>query len=845
MRDSSLPGSGTLPSGETSVMSDLLDFPQNHPRQIAGYRLVDLLGEGGMGTVYLAEQVEPLPRLVALKLIRPTRLDQQAIHRFEAERSALARLNHPNVAQVYEAGDTELGQPYLVMEHVPGEPITHYCNQKRLDIRQRLQLMLEVCSGIQHAHQKGIIHRDLTPRNILVAEIEGKPVVKIIDFGIAKALDQPLTDATVTSTHSGMIGTPSYLSPEAIEGSDQDLDLDTRCDVYALGLLLYELLVGELPFGGGKEHFLKTLRKIVAEEPDPPSRRFLAMAPELREERCAERGGVSEAVLQRMLGRELDWIVLEAIARDREERYPSASALAADLRRFLSDRPVRAARPNPFYRARKFVRRHRPALLAATLVLVVVVWGVVGRLQEAERANREAERANRQAEAALAASREADGVVRFLVELFEISDLRDTAGETVTARTLLDRGAEKIDNFSAEPVPQARLMETVGVVYRKLGLYDEAAPLLEGALELREEHLGEEHPTVASSLEDLAQLRFQEGKFREAEPLARRSLEIREKILGADHAETATSLNLLADTYRRQGRHDLAEPLLLRSLPIHEKALGAVHPKVAETLNSLAILYWNQSRYQESAPLFRRALEIWERSLGPDHPEVAATLSNLAGVYRDLGAYDRSEPLYRRTLALRETSLGSDHPAVGYSLCNLAVLLRRQERYTEAEFLYLRALEIWEGSLGTEHPEIAFLLNNLALLHLDQELPERARVAVERALAVNRRAFGEKHSSVASSLNIRALVAAAEDDPETAEALHRRALELYEDFYSPDHGRVAWPLHGLGNLLRDQGRVDEAVAVYRRALRIRQVSLGKNHPDTLSLRADLEALERP
>lgn len=823
-------------------MSSSTDFHQKHPRQIAGYRIVDLLGEGGMGTVYLAEQLEPLRRMVALKLIRPTRLDAQAIHRFEAERQALARLNHPNVAQVYEAGDTELGQPYLVMEHVPGEPITHYCNRKQLGVRRRLELVLEVCGGIQHAHQKGIIHRDLTPRNILVAEIEGVPIAKIIDFGIAKALDQPLTDTKVTMTHSGMIGTPSYLSPESIEAGEESPDLDTRCDVYALGLLLYELLVGELPFGGPKENFLKTIRRIISEEPDTPSRRLAALDPDERMKRCEQRS-VSPAALARMLRRELDWIVLQAIARDREDRYPSAMALADDLRRFLSNRPVRAARPNPMYRARKFIRRHRAGLFAASLVIIAVAVGFLARIQEAQRANREAERANREAASAMAASREADGVVGFLVDLFEISDLRNAKGETVTARALLDRGAEKIDNFSADPLPQARLMATVGVVYRKLGLYGEAAPLLEGALARREENLEPNHPDVASSLLELAQLRFQEGQFDAAEPLARKALTIREAALGPEHTDTATSLNLLADIHRRQGNQDLAEPLLLRSLPIHERAFGRDHPKVAETLNSLAILYWTQGRHQESAPLFQRALKIWERSLGPDHPEVAAILSNLAGVYRDQGAYDKSEPLYRRTLALRETALGPRHPAVGYSLCNLAVLLRRQNRFEEAEELYLRAFEIWRESLGPEHPEVAFLLNNLALLYLDQEQTDRARAAVDQALDINRKAFGDTHSSYASSLNIRALVAAAENDPKTAEKLHRQVLGIYDQLYAPDHGRIAWPLHGLANLLRSQGRYEEAEKLYRRAQNIRRNSLGVDHPDTLEVEADLAELQ--
>ncbi len=813
------------------------------PDQIGPYRLLKILGEGGMGAVYLAEQTEPLRRQVALKLIRPSRVDRQAIHRFEAERQALARMNHPNVAQVYEAGNTELGQPYIVMEYVPGLSITEYCDRNRLTVRQRLELFATVCDGIQHAHQKGIIHRDVKPGNILVTEAEGgesRPVTKVIDFGIAKGMEEPLTGGGHSMTGDRLLGTPAYLSPEAFEVTDHGTDLDTRSDVYALGVVLYELLVGALPCGSKNDSFLAAMRQITTGEPPAPSARFKGLEPAAREARAAERRSPAPA-LERSLRGDLDWIVLKAIARKRSERYVSAAELAEDLGRYRRSVPVVAGPPSRLYHTAKFVRRHRLAVAAAVLLAVALLAGIAARTVEAARANREAARANREAEAARQYGAEADGVVRFLVELFDVSDLGVSRGGTVTAQELLERGADRVRReYRSQPLAQARLMDTMGTVYRKLGLYDEAEPFLASSLELRQELLGEGHVDGASSLANLATLYWHQGRYAEAEPLAQRALAIREAALGSDHPDVATSLDDLALVYRRQARYDQAEPLFLRALKIREAFFGGRHRDVAVTLNGLAILYWNQGRYDAAAPLLRRALEIWEKALGADHLEVAATVNNLAGVYRDQGRYAEAETLYQRALEIRRQTLEASHPAIGYSLSNLALLYRRQDRLAEAEPLYQQALEIWEESLGPEHPDVAFLLNNLALLYHQLDRDRAAEPLSRRALALNRKLLGEDHPSVASSLNILAIVSAGLGRADEAESLHRRALDVYERSLGPDHQRVAWPLHGLANLYRDQGRLVEAEPLYLRALEIRRRALGEEHPDTREVAADYE-----
>ncbi len=811
------------------------------PEQVGPYRLLKILGEGGMGTVYLAEQTEPLRRQVALKLIRPSQVDQRTVHRFEAERHALARMNHPNVAQVYEAGDTELGQPYIAMEYVPGPSITDYCDANRLTVQKRLELFTAVCDGIQHAHQKGIIHRDIKPGNILVTEAPGEGAVpKVIDFGIAKGMEEPLTGAGHSLTGDRVLGTPAYLSPEAFEVSAQGADLDTRSDVYALGVLLYELLVGELPYGSKKESFLIAMRRIASEEPPAPSARFAGLEAADQEVQAQGRRSAAPA-LGRTLRGDLDWIVLKAIAKQRSERYVSAAALAEDIGRYRRSEPVKAGPPSRLYHTAKFIRRHLPWVAAAVLLAVALVAGIAARTVEAARANREAARAEREAEAARRYGAEADGVVRFLVELFDVSDLGTSRGGTVTAQELLERGAEKVRReHRSQPLARARLTDTMGVVYRKLGLYDAAEPFLTSSLETRRQLLGEDHVDVAGSLANLATLYWQQGRYAEAEPLARSALEIRERALGGEHADVATSLDDLALIYRRMARYGDAEPLFQRALEIRERVLDPGHRDIAVTLNGLAILHWNQGRYGDAEPLFQRALAIWEQTLGPDHLEVAATVNNLAGVYRDQGRYGDAEPLYQRALEIRRQTLDDSHPSVGYSLSNLALLYRRQGRYPDAEPLYLRALEIWEQSLGPEHPEVAFLLNNLALLYHQLDRHSAAEPLSRRALAINEKNLGPEHPSVASSLNILAIVSAGLGRPDEAEPLHRRALDIYERALGPNHQRVAWPLHGLANLCRDQGRRLEAETFYRRALEIRERALGEDHPDTRELAADYE-----
>ncbi len=681
------------------------------PERIGPYRILEKLGEGGMGSVFLAEQTEPVRRRVALKVLRSTFYGREERSRFEAERQAMARLQHPNVAQIFDADATQEGNPYFVMEYVEGSDIASYCRQARLSIEDRLVLIGKVCSGVQHAHQKGILHRDLKPSNILVADTPDGRMVKIIDFGIAKTLDQP-SEGGELLTGTRLIGTPAYLSPEAARVGEAGFDLDTRADVYALGILLYELLVGHRPFEGGQVNVLQIVRRISSEEPVPPSQRWLELEAAERDRLASERR-MSPRALSRTLRRDLDWVVLRAIAKDRARRYGSANELAADLRRHLAHEPLEASPPSRLYRAKKFVRRRLGMVVACSLIVLALAAGFWARTLEAQRANREAmaaTEAHRRAEGALLAAeragREAEEVSKFLVDLFSVSDPGEAKGNSVTARELLDSGAEKIrQGLADQPLARARLMQTIGDVYRKLGLYEDARELFEEVLALRRKHLPPGHLETAQTLNGLAALEAQLGHFEAAEPLFEEALAIRQRQLGADDHKVAMSLSNLANLYIDSGRPALAEPLLLRSVEIIRGHRGPPQPDLLVALNNLASLYSETDRLEEAEPLLRQFVELQRSAHGPLHPHVAIGLANLAEVRWRQGELGEAEALYLEAEGILRQVLGAEHPEVAYCLSNVGLLYLDQQRLDEAASMLQKALAIQRSTLPEGHPE--------------------------------------------------------------------------------------------------------------------------------------------
>jgi len=599
------------------------------------YKLLQEIGEGGFGVVYQAEQTEPVRRIVALKILKAGMDTRQVVARFEAERQALALMDHPNIAKVLDAGATEGGRPYFVMEIVKGIPITEYCDQARLDTAARLALFQEVCHAVQHAHQKGIVHRDLKPGNVLVALHDGRPFPKVIDFGIAKATDPHLTDKTLFTEFRQMIGTPEYMAPEQAEMSG--LDIDTRADVYSLGVMLYELLTGTKPHDlktlaqKGYDEILRTIREV---DPQRPSARVSTMGREL--EGVASKRHTAGRTLGRALRGDLDWIVMKALEKDRSRRYETATALALDLQRHLDHEPVAACPPSPAYRARKYVRRHRLGVAAASVVLATLVSGSVlaftGYADAAERRERarglheaaardqeaaERSRAGEAGQRAIAEEREKEAdsdaqraktVVDLVQEMLGSADPHQVKGMDYTVRELLDdfdRGLGA--RLEGDPEVEAAVRTTMGIAYRNLGLHDKAEPHLTRALEIHRQTLGEGHPDVAKSLNNLAMVLRAKGDYDGAEALHREALAIRRKTLGEGHPDVAASLDNLAVVLRAKGDYVGAEALHREALAIRRKTLGEGHPDVATSLKNLALVLHDKGDCVGAEPLLGTA----------------------------------------------------------------------------------------------------------------------------------------------------------------------------------------------------------------------------------------------
>ncbi len=766
------------------------------PVTIGSYRILSLLGEGGMGCVYLAEQNAPVRRKVAIKLIRASLATPAAIALFSAERQAMARLTHPAIAQIFEAGAASDGCPYFVMEHVPGESLTHFCDRRRLSLAERLELFIEICHGVEHAHRRGVLHRDLKPGNVMIAEIDGLPAPKIIDFGIARALDSPLTDETLLTRFG--LGTPGYMSPEAYDA----VDVDTRTDVYALGVMLCELVVGVRPFDVHGASLSQVMQQVISEPAPRPSQRFQSLEPEQQEGLAAGRRTDRRQLAARLAG-DLDWIVAKALERERDRRYGSATELAADVRRHLDLEPVSARAPSVRYRVGRFVRRHRAVVAAASLAVIALVLGTIGTTLGMMRAQREAERANLEAENTREALLDAEEVTDFLIRLFEVSDPREAGGESISARQLLDRGAGRIEeDLADQPLRQARLMHTIGAIYDQLQVHREARRLVESALALRERELPADHPDVADSLHRLAVIDRQLAEYEAAEAAARRSLALRQKAHGPDHPRVGEALRELAVTLYLSGRHAEAEPLVRRALAIATTELGAGHPQVADSLETLGNLLKGQGRCAEAIPPLSQALAIRGQTLGASDPTLALSLNNLGSCYAEARRFEEALPLFERALAIQEKTLGAQATPVAVGRTNLGILYRDVGRPQAAESALARARDDLMKALGPGHPLVANAMAELGLL-----LGQQGRLA-------------------------------------EAEAELRRAVTIWIENPGPEHSWTAWGHWGLANVLRDRGRLGEAESHYRDSLEFRRRLLPAGHPELRQTLTDYARLLR-
>jgi serine/threonine protein kinase len=641
---------------------DSATAPLNHV--IGHYRLVEELGRGGMGQVWLAEQMEPVRRDVALKLIKGGMFDSSALQRFQSERQSLAIMDHPSIAKVFDAGATPDGQPYFVMEYVPGASITEYCDQKKLKIPERLELFIKVCDGVQHAHQKAIIHRDLKPANILVVEVDGKPVPRIIDFGLAKGVTPYVLGEAQCTLAGSFLGTPGYMSPEQADSGAQDVD--TRTDVYALGAILYVLLSGSLPFETEKwrkQPLHENLRQLREEDPPPPSTKTGTQGESTKT--TAEARGTEPKQLVSLLRGDLDWITMKALERDRVQRYATPSELAADCRRYLRHEPVQARQASVFYRMQKYVRRHRIGVAVVGMLAAVLVAFSVAQSVQLRRTTRERNRADR--------------IAQFMTGIFKVSDPNERVGNSVTAREILDKAAQEIETGLAEdPELQARMMHEMGKAYLNLGLYARAQSLFEKSIKVGIAAVGEENRETVLTEQDLGWTLFQQGRLVEAENLERRVLDTQRRVFGPGYQYTLGTMGNLASTLCEENKCAEAEQLNREVLQQQKSLLGPEAHYTLVTMDNLSVVLDHEGKLAEAEKLERETLDIQLRVSGLEKLGTISSMINLGDIERDLGHDEEAEKLYRQALEVEGRVLGPDQPETAETAYSLACVLVRR-----------------------------------------------------------------------------------------------------------------------------------------------------------------------
>jgi tetratricopeptide (TPR) repeat protein len=765
------------------------------------YRIERQLGEGGMATVYLARQFEPVRRRVAIKTLASPADSDQVLARFEVERQALALMDHPGIAKIFDAGAIPNGQPYFVMEWVQGERIDAFCDRHRLDVRERVRLVIDVCRAVQHAHQKGIVHRDLKPSNLLVEEGDEAPRPRIIDFGIVKAIAPEAFEGARLTRDDQIVGTPAYMSPEQIQGRD----VDTRTDVYALGAVLYELLVGALPFDPRAYAGWLAVAAHLHRDPPTPAQRLAQLSH--TQETVAGLRRTTPQALRRVLGGDLQWIVRKAMEKDRTLRYDTVDGLGADLLRFLSNEPTVAHPPSRRYRISKFARRNRTAIAVTAVVGVALSTAGAVALTSRGAARRSAE------EVRVEAAR-AGAVNDFLVDVFGSADPRQD-GRELKVVDFLGRASEMASqSFGGAPAAEGALRLALGTTYKGLGLYPEAEQEMRATLALYRASGDRGLPQV---LHELGRLLVAQGRSDEAAPLQEEGLTLRRRQAGTRAPLVAVDLNAIAERLILQGDLDPAIAALSEALSIQEDSLDADAEDLSNTRSNLAVGLYSLGRVEEALPLFREALESQKRRLGPDHIDVATGSGNLAIVLQRMGRYDEAEPLLRDALRIDRTAYGNRHDNTARAANNLGLLYQRIGQLNEAEPLLREALAINTALFGEEHREVASNLHNLGLVVRGLGRVDEAVGLFERALAINLRVRPRDHTVPLTRTSLAAAYVTL-GQLEEGEAQFRIAREEQVAIRGPDHPDVANLDSFLGECLRRMGRTDEAESLLLGAL---------------------------
>jgi eukaryotic-like serine/threonine-protein kinase len=735
--------------------------------QIGPYKIVQELGEGGCGVAYLAEQSAPIKRHVALKVIKPGMDTKAVIARFEAERQALAMMDHPNVAKVLDAGATSAGRPYFVMEVVRGIRITDYCNQSRFSVRERLSLFIQVCQAIQHAHLKGIIHRDIKPSNVLITMHDGVPIAKVIDFGIAKAMQGRLTDNTVHTVLEQFIGTPAYVSPE--QTNPGSADIDTRSDIYSLGVLLYELVTGHTPFettemvSGGLEGLRQRIREA---EPLTPSQRLEALTSEELARAAAQCRG-SATRLMKEIRRDLDWIVMRCLEKERDRRYQTANDVVLDLQRYLRHEPVLACSPSLAYRIRKFARRQR-VMFAASLagiafVLSTVAFAVITSLQ-AQRIAAERERAEQQGAVA-------ERVSRFMVQIFDAAQPFTSFGRDISARDLLDEAGRRIGSeLSEQPEVRARLLAAIGQSYTRMGHPDRAVAFLEESLRIQRGLPSVNDALVGGIVTEIAIAMRDAGRLEESDRYFSEALEI---------------------SRRTENQRTEGYALLLAELGRLEHLRGSTKQSFAH---------------------FNAALELMRTVKGPRHPEVGALLAEIAGVLMWYDDFEGAEAAARQAVAIY-SAMPPLYPDRVMSEYFLGEVLLYKGRVEEAAAIFERALAAQRQIYGSTNRVVLDTVASLADVHLARNDVAEAERLIREELKTYGHPSDHTYSEIGNLQTILAKIVIKQAKFAEAERLLRETLDLLVASMPPDHQYIASAEHYLGEALLAQAKYAEAEAI--------------------------------
>jgi serine/threonine-protein kinase len=784
-------------AAELAADADLeVDAGGGRPRQVGAWRIVRLLGRGGMGAVYLVERADgQFEQQAALKISRDGFDDPAAMARFAAERQIVARLEHPNIARLIDGGVAADGRPYFAMELVTGLPLMEYADTGRLSIRDRLALFMTLGEAVQYAHRHLVVHRDVKPSNVLVTS-EGVP--KLLDFGIAKlfAPDAGLA-ADGTLTRDRMM-TPVYAAPEQIAGGP----ITTATDVYALGVVLYELLCGRRPFMSAGRSPRDLEHDVLHRAPDRPS----ALAADVR--------------VRRQIAGDLDTICLMALRKEPERRYQSAQQLVDDVRRHLAGRPV-SARPDTLsYRATKFIRRHAVSVLLSAAALVLLIAAAIALAVQSARVARERDKAQQ--------------VAALLIDVFEVADPSEIRGAQVTAREVLDRGVERVERaLAAQPDVQADLLAVLGRVYRNLGLYERASGLTARALDLVAGLQGARSPAAAATRSRLGELLYLKGDYPGAERTLRAALAAQEGVNPAG-GDLALTLNHLGKTLQAEGKLDEAEAVLTRALSISTAAYGDSHVQVAEAVTNLGAVMFVRGTLDAAEPHFRRALDIRRRILGEDHPLVAAALSNLATLLSRKGDLDGARRTGLEALDAARRVYGPEHPRVATMLNNLGLTEFARNDPAAAEPWLAQSLAMRRKLLPAAHPDLAQSLANLGLVVQTLKRPVEALPMYQEALAIRRKALGVEHVLVAQTLNNLGLLHQSLGDFSGADRDLRASVAMLRKTAGDAHPLVTQGLSNLAALSCRRGQAAEGVALYEEVLSRQRKSLAAGHKDLVA-----------